>query len=262
MFRCGDPGDSLFIVSKGEVEIFIRDDTGHKIVLEHCRHGDIFGELSMLDHGPRSASAAVTHHLEALTMDHETLQDFLKTHPSAAVGLLASMSRRLRVSADRLRRTASRNVNQIEEEQHAPITRLIHWVAGFSGTVSFVNLHIIVFFFWIVVNLGLVPYVPKFDPFPFGLLTVIASLEAIILSGFVLISQKAQRAKDRVRSEIEYEVNLKAELEIAHLHEKVDHLNAKVLARLDKLGKVLGRDTIPSNTPRFNSKTEETAVAK
>jgi uncharacterized membrane protein len=262
LFRCGDPGDSLFIVSKGEVEIFIRDDTGHKIVLEHCKAGDIFGELSVLDHGPRSASAAVLHHLEALTMDHGTLQDFLQTHPSAAVGLLASMSRRLRVSTDRLRRTASRNVNQIEDEQHSPITRLIHWFAGFSGTVSFVNVHIIAFFFWIAVNLGLVPYVPKFDPFPFGLLTVIVSLEAIILSGFVLISQKAQRAKDCVRSEIEYEVNLKAELEIAHLHEKVDHLNARVLARLDKLEKALGRETIASNTTRFQTKGEETVVAK
>ena len=262
LFRSGDPGDSVFIVSKGEVEIFIRDDTGHKIILEHCKAGDVFGELSMLDHGPRTACAAVIHDLEALTMDHETLQDFLKTHPGAAIGLLASMSRRLRVSADRLRRTASRNINQIEEEEHPIITRMIHWVAGFSGTVSFVNLHIIIFFFWIVINLGLVPYVPKFDPFPFGLLTVMASLEAIILSGFVLISQKTQRAKDRVRAEIEYEVNLKAELEIAHLHEKVDHLNAKVLARLDKMEKALGRDTLGGNTTRFESKAEETVVAK
>jgi uncharacterized membrane protein len=262
LFRSGDPGDSVFIVSKGEVEIFIRDDTGHKILLEHCRQGDIFGELSLMDHGPRTASAGVVHDLEALTMDHHTLEDFIKTHPSAAVGLLASMSRRLRVSADRLRRTASRNVNQIEEAEQPAITRLVHWIAGFSGTVSFVNLHIIVFFFWIIVNLGLVPYVPRFDPFPFGLLTVIASLEAIILSGFVLISQKAQRSKDSLRGEIEYNVNLKAELEIAHLHEKVDHLNAKVLARLDNLEKALPRDPLANNTSRFQAKAAEPIVAK
>ena len=75
-------------------------------------------------------------------------------------------------------------------------------------------------------------------------------------------SQKTQRAKDCIRSEIEYEVNLKAELEIAHLHEKVDHLNAKVLARLDSLDKAMGRGSLGGNTTRFQSKAEETAVAK
>ena len=239
IFRSGDPGDSLFVISKGEVEIFIQDDTGHKIVLEICKPGDVFGELSMLDPGPRTASAVVVGDLEALLMHHDTLREFLRLHPASAMGLVASMSRRLRFSTDRLRRTATRNVNQITQEEHSAITRLVHWVAAFSGTVTFLNLHVIIFFFWIVVNLGWVPYVPKFDPFPFGLLTMIVSLEAIILSGFVLISQNLQSSKDRVRSDIEYEVNLKAELEIAHLHEKVDHLNAKVLARLDSLEKSL-----------------------
>jgi uncharacterized membrane protein len=80
-----------------------------------------------------------------------------------------------------------------------------------------------------------VPGVPLFDPFPFGLLTMAVSLEAIILSVFVLLSQNRQVAKDRVRSDIEYDVNLKAELEIAHLHEKVDRLTAEVLARLGRM---------------------------
>jgi CRP/FNR family cyclic AMP-dependent transcriptional regulator len=85
------------------------------------------------------------------------------------------------------------------------------------------------------------------------LLTTIVSLEAIILSGFVLISQNLQSSKDRVRSDIEYEVNLKAELEIAHLHEKVDHLNAKVLARLDGLEKSLPKSS-QQNTSAFLKK--------
>ena len=191
--------------------------------------------------GPRTASAVVTHDVEALCMDRETLKQFLKQHPSAAMALLASMSRRLRFSAERLRRTASRNVNRIIEEKRSILTRSVHWIANFSGSVSFLNINVIVFFFWIVINLGWIPYVPRFDPYPFGLLTMIVSLEAIILSGFVLISQNLQSSKDRLRSDIEYEVNLKAELEIAHLHEKVDHLNAKILARLDNLEKSLPR---------------------
>jgi uncharacterized membrane protein len=244
IFRYGDPGDSLFIIDKGEVEIFIHDDTGHKIVLEHARAGDTFGELSLFDNGPRTASATVTEDLEGFQMDHESLNRFLRAHPSAAMELLASMSRRLRFSADRLRRTASRNVNEISEEKRSLVTKAVHWVAGFSGSVSFLNLNVIIFFFWIVVNMGWVPYVPKFDPYPFGLLTMIVSLEAIILSGLVLISQDLQSRKDRLRSDVEYEINLKAELEIAHLHEKVDHLNAKILARLDNMEKAMPRRSL------------------
>jgi len=71
-----------------------------------------------------------------------------------------------------------------------------------------------------------------FDPFPFGLLAMSVSVEAIILSTCLLISQNRQAAKDRIRSDIEYEVNLKAELEVAHLHEKIDHMHAEILARL------------------------------
>jgi uncharacterized membrane protein len=80
-----------------------------------------------------------------------------------------------------------------------------------------------------------------FDPFPFGLLTMVVSLEAIILSVFVLLSQNRQAAKDRIRSDIEYDVNLKAELEIAHLHEKVDSLSSRVLERLAGLEKAAAR---------------------
>ena len=76
-----------------------------------------------------------------------------------------------------------------------------------------------------------------FDPFPFGLLTMSVSLEAIFLSVFVLLSQNRQAAKDRIRSDIEYDVNLKAELEIAHLHEKVDGLTSRLLERLAVLEK-------------------------
>src|SRR5439155_22710301 len=147
-----------------------------------------------------------------------------------------------------------RNVNQVIGEERSIVTRVVHWIATFSGSVSFLNINVIVFFFWIVINLGWVPYVPKFDPYPFGLLTMIVSLEAIILSGFVLISQNLQSSKDRLRSDIEYEVNLKAELEIAHLHEKVDHLNAKVLARLDNPEKGLPRLS-QTNTTAFLEKT-------
>jgi uncharacterized membrane protein len=79
----------------------------------------------------------------------------------------------------------------------------------------------------------------KFDPFPFGFLTLVVSLEAIILSVFVLLSQNRQVERDKVRNDIEYDVNLKAEMQIAHMHEKVDSLYAEVVKRLDRVEKKL-----------------------
>ena len=95
------------------------------------------------------------------------------------------------------------------------------------------------FFVWIILNTGPLAAPPSAASirFPFGLLTMCVSLEAIILSVFVLLSQNRQVARDRVRDDIEYEVNLKSELEIAHLHEKVDHLHASLLDRLATIEK-------------------------
>ncbi len=96
------------------------------------------------------------------------------------------------------------------------------------------------FFVWIGLNLGIVPGVPAFDPYPFGLLTMAVSLEAIFLSIFVLLSQNVQAAKDRIRGDVEYEVNLRAEMEIAEMHLKVDNLHDRVLERLHRIEKSIG----------------------
>ena len=103
-------------------------------------------------------------------------------------------------------------------------------------------LHVVFFAVWILLNMNWLPgwKPPMFDPFPFGLLTMVVSLEAIILSVFVLLSQNRQVAKDRIRGDIEYEVNLKAELEIAQLHEKMDRLHEASLFRLESDPQVRG----------------------
>jgi uncharacterized membrane protein len=88
-----------------------------------------------------------------------------------------------------------------------------------------------------------IPGIPQFDPYPFGFLTLAVSLEAIFLSVFVLLSQNRQAAKDRVHADIEYDVNLKAELEIAHLHEKIDRLTGDLLVRLDRVHRLLPKNT-------------------
>jgi uncharacterized membrane protein len=228
LFNYGEPGDCLYVIRSGKAEVFFKDDTGTRIVLEVAGAGDVVGELSLLDGGPRTASVMVTEALDALRLDRADLDEFLRRHPHAAIDLLSAMGRRLRVSAERLRHTASRNVNEEAEDKRTRVQKVADWIADFSGSIPFLVLHIVFFAVWILLNVPGIPGAPLFDPFPYGLLTMVVSLEAIILSVFVLLSQNRQAAKERIRGDIEYEVNIKAEMEVAHLHEKVDALNAAV----------------------------------
>jgi uncharacterized membrane protein len=239
LFSIGDPGDSLYIVRAGEVEIFFKNDTGERILLETAVTGDFFGEISLLDGGPRTASARVTKDLQAVVVDRGDLDEFLRVRPAAAMELLTAAGRRLRESAKLLRRTASRNINAETEDKRTVVMRAADWISEFSGSIPFLGIHCALFFVWIMLNVGPVARtrIGGWDVFPFGLLTMVVSLEAIILSVFVLLSQNRQVARDRVRNDIEYEVNVKAELEIAHLHEKFDLLHAELLDRLASLEK-------------------------
>ena len=247
IFAVGDPGDSLYIVTKGAAEIYFKDTTGQRIVLETLGPGEFFGEISFLDAGPRTASVVAKGDIEAIRVDRHDLDALLRVHPTAAVDLLAAMGRRLRQTAGLLRQTASRNVNQEVEDTRTNVQRVADWIAEFSGSLTFLNIHLLFFFLWILLNthwmetLGIAWLQPAtgFDPFPYGLLTMCVSLEAIVLSVFVLLSQSRQAAKDKIRSDIEYDVNLKAELEIAQLHEKLDRLNAEALARMERIEKLL-----------------------
>lgn len=241
LFRIGDPGDALYIVRSGEVEIFVENDTGERIVLAHNHAGDMTGELSLLDGGPRTASALATEDVETLRLDRDDLNQFLLMCPSAAMDLLAGMGQRLRANTELLRHTATRNVNEEIEDKRTFVQKAADWIADFSGSIPFLMLHLVIFAAWILLNLGFIPGLTPFDPYPFGLLTMSVSLEAIVLSVFVLLSQNRQAAKEHIRSDIEYDVNLKAELEVAQLHVKVDQLHAELLARLDVIERGLQR---------------------
>jgi uncharacterized membrane protein len=237
IFHHGDPGDTMYVIRAGEVEIFFKNDTGERILLETLRAGDFFGEISLLDGGPRTASALVTKDLEALTVDRGDLDEFLRLRPAASMDFMAALGRRLRETTRLLRHTASRNINQVAADNRTVVMKMADWISEFSGSLPFLFIHCILFVLWIVLNVHPLAGtdVGGFDPFPFGLLTMAVSLEAIILSVFVLLSQNRQAARERVRNDIEYEVNLKAELEIAHMHEKFDHMHSEILARLARL---------------------------
>ena len=233
LFQAGDPGDSLFIVQSGEIELFIKDTAGQKIVLATASQGDMFGELAMLDSGPRTATAVAIKESDVLVLDRDDLVLLFQRKPEAALQMLAALSGLTRKADELLRTRVSRNLNEEIMEHSNILQRIADWLAWFSGSMPFLITHSIWFITWITLN-RFVLKVP-FDDYPFGLLTMIVSLEAIFLACFVLISQNRQAQKDKVRADIEYEVNIKAELEVAHLHEKTDRIYENMMARFAKL---------------------------
>jgi CRP/FNR family cyclic AMP-dependent transcriptional regulator len=237
LFQAGDPGDSLFIVQSGEIELYIKDTAGQKIVLTTAGVGDMFGELAMLDSGPRTATALALNDSDVLVLDRDDLILLFQRRPDAALHMLAALSGLTRKADELLRTRVSRNVNEEMEEHSTTLLRIADWIAWFSGSMQFLILNCAWFVVWI--SLNTIPGLLRFDPFPFGLLTMIVSLEAIFLSCFVLISQNRQAQKDKVRADIEYDVNIKAELEIAHLHEKTDRIYEAMMARFERFEKKL-----------------------
>jgi len=238
LFRTGEPGDSLYIVRTGEIELFIKDTAGQKIALAVAGVGEVFGELALLDRGPRTATAVALDDTELLALDRDDLLLLFQKSPNAALRLLAAMSHMTRKADELLRTRVSRNANEEAEEKISTLQRIADWISWFSGSMQFLLLNAIWFVLWIGINVWNFG-IPQFDPYPFGLLTMIVSLEAIFLSCFVLISQNRQAEKDRVRSNIEYEVNIKAELEIAHLHEKTDRIYTEMLEHFIRVEKTL-----------------------
>jgi len=238
LFQAGDPGDSLFIVREGQIELFIKDTTGQKIVLHTAETGDMFGELAMLDSGARSATAVALSESVLLVLDREDLVMLFQRIPEAALHMLAALTSMTRKADELLRTRVSRNVNEEMEVHSTILQRIADWLAWFSGSMPFLISHTFWFVIWVSLNTFILGD-KAFDPFPFGLLTMIVSLEAIFLACFVLISQNRQAQKDKYRADIEYEVNIKAELEVAHLHEKTDRIYEQMMSKFEKLEKGL-----------------------
>ncbi len=256
VFNQGDSGGTMYVVQSGRVEIFLKDDNNERVVLSVVETGGIFGELSLLDNEPRSASAKALEDCFLFIIDRHDLEMLFQAHQHAALDIMTMLSRRIR-EADTLvrQRVVARNVN---DEAAPPLnfgTRLADFLTMVAGDIRFAYFCFIWFLIWIVMNTDIIPGLKSFDPFPFGLLTMIVSLLAIFLSLFVLISQNRQTEREKVRNDIEYEVNVKAEVEIRDLHNKVDKMEELLVNHLSRLH--VNFDRLSTETGTMKSVSEE-----
>lgn len=230
LFHGGEPGDELFLVKEGRVHVFITSDVGDKIILADAAPGDVFGEISLLDGGPRTASAAVVDATTVLTLDREKLFELVQRHPHVALDLLTVMGQRMRATDELLRQGSVRNLNEEDDDTMTFGERIADRVATFGGSWTFIFIFSAFLVVWIVLNS--IALFKGVDPFPFILLNLFLSMTAALQAPVIMMSQNRSAAKDRQAAEHDYVVNLRAELEIMHLHDKLDAMRDQELMEM------------------------------
>ncbi len=239
LFHRGDAGESLYAIRSGRVEVFVESHQGERLVLNVSGPGELFGEISLLDGGPRTASATTLDDCELLVMNRDDLVELVRRHPHAAIAMLAVVGQRLRSTDEFLRNHTSRNPNVEEEDKMTFAGRLADRVAAFGGSWTFIMSFGVLLILWMAGNTFLLVE-RAFDPFPFIFLNLVLSTVSAIQAPVIMMSQNRQAYKDRLKSDIEYEVNIKAELEIAHLHRKIDRLYDEMQAHFSHVKKAVG----------------------
>lgn len=221
IFWMGDRGTDFCIIQSGQIELLYLDDDGQEKTLAKLKAGQFFGELSLLDGGPRTATARSIDQTVLLCLGRQDFERYLLGHAAAAFHILTVLGQRQREMLGRLR--SIKNVNQVVAEEMSRWHRVADVVARLMASPYFIFAQVLIVLGWILVN---VESKEVFDAYPFNLLSLVLGTEALFLSAFLLVSQGRQAERDRVRADMDYQVNLKAHMEVVQLHQKMDRLEA------------------------------------
>lgn len=227
IFRQGDPPEHLYIVESGGVDIVL-DSESHEIILASFAAGSFFGELAIFDDQPRNATARATDETSLLCVSGRGVIGLIERSPAAARQFMAAVATRLRGADEMLSRLQIRNVNDEMEERMTVGERIADGVAKFGGSWPFIMLFGAFLFGWMIINTTWFLARPL-DGFPYIFLNLILSCLAAIQAPIIMMSQNRQGTKDRLRADVEYQVNRKSEHAVQQLHRKVDELRSLLL---------------------------------
>ena len=219
----GDPANEFFVIVRGSVEACVPDESGREVRVAAMGPGEYFGELALFDGGPRSSTVRSREALEVLVLTHDAFHRCLREHPPIAIHALEVFGRRQRQLLEHVRGVS--NVNEIIQRELTPWQRIATFIAETAASRGFLLANAAGFGGWIALNIALGPR--AWDPYPFSFLCFWASVEAIFLSLFILVSQAVEGQKDRLRNEQDYQVAVKLQVEIAQLHRKLDLMTAR-----------------------------------
>ena len=230
LFRQGDTGDAMYLIESGRVRISIRDDDKQELTLAELAQGDFFGEMSIIDGRQRSADAQVIEDARLAILSRDAFLSFVRTNPDVALEMLSALTDRLRRTDDLLRSRVSRNANEEEEARLTLADRAADLIAEFGGSWKFIGVSIAVIIFWIILNSFILAR--GVDPAPYQMLNLGLAIIAGMQAPIIMMSQNRQGEKDRLRADLDYQVNLKNELSLAEVLRRLDVLESERLPKL------------------------------
>ena len=225
IFRKGEPSDAMFVVQEGEITITTWTEENEEVTLAVLPEGSFFGELGMFDGSPRTANAKVAVKARLLQMTRSDFVNFLIKKPVVCLTLAGVIAQRLRATNELVERRTARNVNEEIEHNLSFGHKIADRVAEFGGSWGFVGSFLGILIAWMVINTEQVLF-HAIDPFPYAFLNLVLGVISALQAPFIMMSQNRQSEKDRLRAELDYQVNLKAEMQIQSLHVKLDEIRA------------------------------------
>jgi uncharacterized membrane protein len=226
IYKIGDPGRHAYVLMSGAVRVTTVDEDHQEVIVDEPGRGDFFGFASMLDDTPHQTTALAMEETVCLEVSRDDIAVLLQRKPMAGMDMLTVVSRQFHASQRLVRGRASRNSNEVIEEEMRFGDRVADSVARFGGSWTFIILFAVVLFLYATTNTVLQGR--AWDPYPFILLNLFLSMLAAIQAPVIMMSQNRQDTKDRVRGELDYDVNRRAEAEIQRLSNKLNLLNEKI----------------------------------
>lgn len=230
VFEQGDSGDSMYIVESGDINIHLPGEDSQRISLKDISRGEYFGELSLFDDKPRSASALATKPSVLLELERATLKEYLQRRPDAAMAILRTMSERLRETNTLLSERAAKNVDEEFEKHLSWSDRLADNVAALNGSWAFILFLIGLTVLWCAVNSGWL-LKSVIDPYPFQFFNLALAILVGLQGPLIVMSQNRQSLKDRARADTDFKVNLKNEVNIETLLRELAEFRAETRSR-------------------------------
>ena len=230
LFRQGDKGDAMYLIESGRVRISIHDDDKQELTLAELAQGDFFGEMSIIDGRQRSADAHVIEDARLAVLSRDAFLSFVRTNPDVALEMLSALTDRLRRTDELLRSRVSRNVNEEAEARETLADRAADLIAEFGGSWKFIGFSMGLIVLWIILNSYIL--VGGFDPKPYQMLNLGLAIIAGMQAPIIMMSQNRQGEKDRLRADLDYQVNLKNELSLAEVLRRIDVLESERLPKL------------------------------
>jgi uncharacterized membrane protein len=226
IYRIGDPGGRAYVMVSGRVRVTTVDDDQQDVVVDEPSSGEFFGFASMLDGTPHQTNAVALEPTVCIEVDQSDIATLVERKPHSAIDMLAVLGRQVHATQRLVRGRAARNPNELIESESTFGERIADGVAAFGGSWTFIIAFAVILTIYTSVNVML--RASAWDPYPFILLNLFLSMLAAIQAPVIMMSQNRQDAKDRLRGELDFEVNRRAEVEVQALAQKMNALADKI----------------------------------